>query len=178
MITSPDIADLSGRTVRLPRGSSDAALTPYHVDRSKLFVFERLDGAAEVDASRIARAIEYTRFPYTASSNDDFIEEEGLLLRAADLIGQLGDPNYLKKSNALFYEFEEIGLNKTLGYDTPADVVYNYKYPQFYRNNVAPQIQTAIRYFNVTSSGRQWIANPYSNVFRAEREMNLSGPQP
>jgi hypothetical protein len=170
------VADLSGRTVRLPRGSSDAALAPYHVDRSKLFVFERLDGAEEVDASRIARAIEYTRFPYTSSSNDDLTEEEGLLLRAADLIGQLGDPNYLRKANALFYEFEEIGLNKSLGYDTPADIVY--KYPQFYWNNVAPQLQTAIRYLNVTSSGRQWIANLYGNVFRAEREVNLSGPQP
>jgi hypothetical protein len=169
------VADLSGRTIRLPRGSSDAALAPYHVDRSKLFVFERLAGTVEVDADRIARAIEYTRFPYTASSNDNLIEEEGMLLRAADLIGQLGDPNYLKKANALFYEFEEIGLNKSLGYETPADVVY--KYPQFYWNNVASQIQTAIRYLNVTSSGRQWIANVYSNVFRAEREMNLSGPQ-
>src|SRR6476660_7313158 len=142
------VADLSGRTIRLTRGSSDAALAPYHVDRSKLFVFERLDGAEEVDAERIARAIEYTRFPYTTSSNDDLIEEEGLLLRAADLIGQLGDPNYLRKANALFYEFEEIGLNKSLGYDTPADIVY--KYPQFYLNSVAPQIQTAIRYLNVT----------------------------
>ena len=168
------VADLSGRTIRLPRGSSDAALAPYHVDRSRLFVSERLDGT-EVDAGRIARAIEYTRFPYTSSSNDDLIEEEGLLLRAADLIGQLGDPNYLKKANALFYEFEEIGLNKTLGYDTPADVVY--KYPQFYWKNAAPQIQTAIRYLNVTSRGRQWIANLYGNVFRAERELNLSGPQ-
>ncbi len=170
------VADLSGRTVRLPRGSSDAALAPYHVDRSKLFVAERLDGAEEIDAERIARAIEYTRFPYASSSNDDLIEEEGLLLRAADLIGQLGDPNYLKKANALFYEFEEIGLNKKLGYDTPADVVY--KYPQFYWKNVAPQVQTAIRYLNVTSSGRQWIANLYGNVFRAERDLNLSGPQP
>jgi hypothetical protein len=169
------VADVTGRTIRLPRGSSDAALAPYHVDRSKLFVHELLDAVEEVDASRIARAIEYTRFPYTASSNDDLIEEEGLLLRAADLIGQLGDPNYMRKSNALFCEFEEIGLNKTLGYDTPADIVY--KYPQFYWTNVAPQIQTAIRYLNVTSSGRQWIANLYSNVFRAEREMNLSGPQ-
>lgn len=171
------VADLGGRTIRLPRGSSDAALGPYHVDRSKLFVFERFDSFEEVDASRIARAIEYTRFPYVASSsNDELNEEEGLLLRAADLIGQLGDPNYLKKANALFYEFEEVGMNKTLGYDTPADVVY--RYPQFYWNNVAPQIQTAIRYLNVTSSGRQWIANLHSNVFRAEREMNLSGPQP
>ncbi|WOH68431.1 HD domain-containing protein [Bradyrhizobium sp. BWA-3-5] len=169
------VADLSGRTIRLPRGSSDASLAPYHVDRSKLFVFERLD-TEEVDASRIAGAIEYTRFPYPETSGDDLVDEEGLLLRAADLIGQLGDPNYLKKSNALFYEFLEIGLTKQLGYETPADVVY--KYPQFYWNNVAPQIQTAIRYLNVTSRGRQWIANLYSNVFRAEREMNLSGPQP
>jgi hypothetical protein len=169
------VADVTGRTIRLPRGSSDAALAPYHVDRSKLFVIERLDAVDELDAARIARAIEYTRFPYASSSNDDLIEEEGLLLRAADLIGQLGDPHYMKKSNALFAEFEETGLNKTLGYDTPADIVY--KYPQFYWKNVAPQIQTAIRYLNLTSSGRQWIANLYSNVFRAEREMNLSGPQ-
>jgi hypothetical protein len=169
------VADVTGRTIRLPRGSSDAAMAPYHVDRSKLFALERLDSVDALDATRIARAIEYTRFPYHTASNDDLIEEEGLLLRAADLIGQLGDPNYMRKSNALFTEFEEIGLNKTLGYDTPADVVY--RYPQFYWNNVAPQIQTAIRYLNVTSSGRQWIANLYSNVFRAEREMTLSGPQ-
>jgi hypothetical protein len=162
--------------VRLPRGASDAALAPYHVDRSKLFVLERFDDIEDIDASRIARSIEYTRFPYSESSNDSLVEEEGMLLRAADLIGQLGDPNYLRKSNALFHEFEEIGLNKKLGYETPADVVY--KYPQFYWNNVAPQIQTAIRYLNITSSGRQWIANLYSNVFRAEREPGLSGPQP
>jgi hypothetical protein len=172
------VADVTGRTVRLPTGSSDAALAPYHVDRSKLFVVERLDGVEGLDAARIARAIEYTRFPYVPSQNealDDLREEEGLLLRAADLIGQLGDPNYMRKANALFYEFEEIGLNKTLGYHTPADIVY--KYPQFYWTHVAPQIQTAIRYLNVTSSGRQWIANLYSNVFRAEREVGLSGPQ-
>ena len=72
------VADLSGRTIRLTRGSSDAALAPYHVDRSKLFVFERLDPTEEVDASRIARTIEYTRFPYVASSsNDELNEEEG-----------------------------------------------------------------------------------------------------
>jgi len=172
------IADFSGRKVQLPVGSSDAALAPYHVDRSKLFVIERLDSVEEVDAARIARAIEYTRFPYANTPNgevDDLNEEEGLLLRAADLIGQLGDPNYMRKSNALFHEFEEIGLNKTLGYATPADIVY--KFPQFYWANVAPQIQLAISYLNVTSRGRQWIANLHSNVFRAEREVNLSGPQ-
>jgi hypothetical protein len=29
----------------------------------------------------------------------------------------------------------------------------------------------------VTTSGRQWIANLYSNVFCAEREIALCGPQ-
>jgi hypothetical protein len=172
------VADTTGRTVRLPVGASDAALAPYHVDRSKLFVVERLDGTEGLDAARIAKAIEYTRFPYEppeSNVQDDLQEEEGLLLRAADLIGQLGDPNYMRKANALFYEFEEIGLNKTLGYRTPADIIY--KYPQFYWTHVAPQVQLAIRYLNVTSSGRQWIANLYSNVFRAERELGLSGPQ-
>jgi hypothetical protein len=174
------VADVTSRTIRLPIGSSDAAMAPYHVDRSKLFVIERFDMLDYLDANRIARAIEYTRFPYPSPSNnngpvDDLNEEEGLLLRAADLIGQLGDPNYMRKANALFYEFEEIGLNEKLGYKTPADVVY--KYPQFYWKNVAPQIQTAIRYLNVTSSGRQWVANLYSNVFRAERELTHSGPQ-
>jgi hypothetical protein len=172
------VADVTGRMVELPTGASDAALAPYHVDRSKLFVIERFDAVEWLDAARIARAIEYTRFPYVASQqqeDDDLQEEEGLLLRAADLIGQLGDPNYMRKANALFHEFEEIGLNEKLGYRTPADVIY--KYPQFYWTHVAPQVQTAIRYLNVTSSGRQWIASLYANVFRAEREVHLSGPQ-
>jgi hypothetical protein len=42
----------------------------------------------------------------------------------------------------------------------------------------SPHIQVAIRYLNVTARGRRWIANLYNNVFRAEREMRLSGPQP
>jgi len=50
-------------------------------------------------------------------------------------------------------------------------------YPQFYWKTVSPHVQTAIRYLNVTSSGRQWISNLYSNVFRAERDLSLSGPE-
>ena len=169
------IIDASGRKVSLPRGSSDAALAPYHVERSKLFVLDRVAGFEELDGARIARAIEFTRFPYSSIDTEE-IDEEGSLLRAADLIGQLGDPHYLRKVNALYYEFEEIGFNKQLGYESPADLVD--KYPQFYWNSVCPYIQDAIRYLNVTSSGRQWIAGLYSNVFRAERDVRLSGPQP
>ena len=166
------IIDGTTRKARLARGSSDAALMPYHVDRSKLFVMDRIATSDVLDAARIARAIECTRLPTSASDQEN---EEGLLLRAADLIGQLGDPHYLRKANALYCEFKEVGMNKQLGYASPADLVD--LYPQFYWNSVSPYIQPAIRYLNVTSSGRQWIANLYSNVFRAERDLHLSGPQ-
>jgi len=81
----------------------------------------------------------------------------------------------LRKANALYYEFEEDGMNKQLGYSSPADLTD--LYPQFYWKSVSPHIQSAIRYLNLTSSGRQWVANLYSNVFRAERDLMLSGPQ-
>lgn len=168
------VIDGKGGTVKLARGASDAALTAYHVDRSKLFAIDRLAKMELIDAARVARAIEYTRFPSTADL-DENDGEEGSLVRAADLIGQLGDPHYLRKANALYYEFEEIGMNRQLGYESPADLTD--LYPQFYYNSVSQHIQTAIRYLNVTSSGRQWISTLYANVFRAERELSLSGPE-
>ena len=59
------IIDAKGNKAKLPRGSSDAALLPYHVDRSKLFVMDRLAKIKSLDAARIANAIEFTRFPAT-----------------------------------------------------------------------------------------------------------------
>jgi hypothetical protein len=168
------VTDAKGGKTKLPRGSSDAALTPYHVDRSKIYAMDRLASIELLDAARIARSIEFTRFP-SGVVPDDKDNEEASLVRAADLIGQLGDPHYLRKANALYYEFEEVGMNKQLGYGSPADLTD--LYPQFYYNSIAPHIQKAIRYLNVTSSGRQWIASLYSNVFRAERDRSLSGPE-
>lgn len=165
----------AGDKIKLPRGASDAALTDYHVDRSKLFIKQRFDGFELLDAERIARAVEGSRFPSRMLTEIEGVDEEVALLRAADLIGQLGDPHYIRKANALYHEFEECGLNQHFGYKSAADLVD--KYPQFYWNSIAPFVQTAIRYLNVTWSGRQWIANFYSNIFRAEREITLSGPQ-
>lgn len=167
------VIDTKGGKTRLPRGSSDAALMPYHVDRSKLFVMDRIGESKLVDASRIARAIEFTRFPSPSELDDP--DEEGSLVRAADFIGQLGDPHYLRKANALYHEFEEVGMNRQLGHTSAADLTD--LYPQFCWNSVSPHIQTAIRYLNVTSRGRQWIAGLYSNVFGAERGLNQSGPR-
>ena len=168
------VIDAKGSKAKLPRGASDAALTPHHVDRSKLFALDRLSNMEFIDADRVARAIEFTRFPSAIDPAGQDVEE-GSLVRAADLIGQLGDPHYLRKANALYYEFEEVGMNRQLGYASPADLTD--LYPQFYWNSVSAHVQTAIRYLNVTSSGRQWIANLYSNVFRAERDLSLCGPQ-
>lgn len=166
------LIDAAGTKIALPRGASDASLMMYHVDRSKLYVTRRLRHIPGLDPERIARAIEGTRFPAQPGQECD---DEASILRAADFIGQLGDPNYLRKANALYYEFEEVGINRQLGYDSPADIVN--RYPQFYWNSVAPHIQTEIGYLNKTEIGRQWIANLYSNVFRAERDISLSGPQ-
>jgi len=166
------VVDEADTKVVLPRGSSDAGLMPYHVDRSKLYVMNRIIGMEPLDNERIARAIEGTRFPPLP---DQTFDEEQSIVRAADLIGQLGDPNYIRKANALYCEFEEVGVNRQLGYDSPADIVN--RYPHFYWDSVAPHIQTEIRYLNMTSTGRQWIANLYANVFRAERDISLSGPQ-
>ena len=166
------VIDAKGTKVTLPRGSSDASLMPHHVDRSKLYVMKRIEGMAPLNRQRIADAIEGTRFP--PQPGQEF-GDEASIVRAADFIGQLGDPNYLRKSNALYCEFEEVGINRQLGYDSPADIVN--RYPQFYWKSVAPHIQTEIGYLNKTSSGRQWISNLYGNVFRAERDISLSGPQ-
>jgi hypothetical protein len=169
------LIDATGKRVTLPRGASDASLMSYHVDRSKLYLKRRIDNTMpldKLDKERILQAIEGTRFPPLEGQQYD---EEASIARAADFIGQLGDPNYIRKANALYCEFEEVGINRQLGYESAADIIE--QYPQFYWNSVAPHIHIEIGYLNRTASGRQWIANLYANVFRAEREISLSGPQ-
>lgn len=158
------VATMEGTTVELPKGASDVWLTPYHVDRSKIFVLERLKESTAVDAQRIAEAIECTRFP---SQTDRPLSEEGILVRAADLIGQLGDPSHLRKAFALFCEFREIGLDQKLGYTSAADVIE--RYPDFFWKSISPHLGLAMRYLSVTVDGRSWIARLDSNVFAAER---------
>jgi hypothetical protein len=166
-VTDGYIVDEAGQRVVLPRGASDAALTPYHVERSKLFVRARLGQSELLDASRIVQAIEHTRFPAEESTADGALAEEARLVRAADLIGQMGDPLYLRKANALYHEFEEIGVNAKLGYTSPSDLVD--RYPEFFLSNVSSHLERALTYLEVTVGGRQWIAGLQANVFRAER---------
>jgi hypothetical protein len=154
--------------VSLPLGGTDASLNSYHVDRGKRFVEERFGNHELIDAKVIGCNIELTRFPVPiAQDNQDTVNYPGLI-RAADLIGQLSDPRYLQKISALFYEFEEAGVNQILGYKNPGDLRRNY--PKFYWNSVYPYIQPALDYLEVTQEGKQILANLYANVFRVEHQ--------
>ena len=164
----------NGEVVHLPPSSTDASLTPYHVDRGKLFIGERFGNNKLIDAELIKRNIELTRFPVPKEEDHQDTKNYPGLLRAADLIGQLSDPRYLKKISALFYEFEETGQNKYLNYSHPGDLRYNY--PKFYWNVVHPYVQDGLRYLSLTQEGKQIIANLYSNVFVVENEQLVTPP--
>lgn len=159
---------LDGAMIELPPGATDAYLTPYHVDRGKLFIDERFGGHKLLDTFIIKKNIELTRFPIpTQEDHQDTTDYPGLV-RASDLIGQLSDPRYLKKIPALFYEFEETGVNQAFGYRSPGDLRRNY--PQFYWKSVYPYIQPALRYLSLTQQGQQITASLYANVFMVEHE--------
>jgi len=156
------------KLVKLPADATDAALMPYHVDRSKLFVRERFGEKLliDLDIEEIVSYIEMTRFPFPDDDAYKDTKSYRGLVRAADFIGQLGDPNYIVKIPALFHEFEETEINAKTGYQSPGDMRKNYA--KFYWGVVSPYIQDALRYLRITMEGNQWIANLHKHVFDVE----------
>jgi hypothetical protein len=49
------VVDGTGRKISLPRGSSDAALGPYHIERSQLFVLDSWTGCVGQGNERLHR---------------------------------------------------------------------------------------------------------------------------
>ncbi len=141
--------------------------------RSKLFIRERFGkvGLSHIDTLEIEANIEHTRFPVPNDERPGSTDDYPGLLRAADLIGQLADINYLRKTSALFSEFRETGMNEVLNYESAADL--RASYPQFFWNVVRPYIGDALRYLRVTQEGKLWIANLYANVFSTEHKDRL-----
>jgi hypothetical protein len=162
------VCNLKGDVVAIPDGSTDASLTPYHVTRSKLFVRERFGkvSLAHIDTKEIETNIEHTRFPVPEDEQHTSTSDYPGLLRAADLIGQLADVNYLRKTSALFAEFRETGASEKLGFRSPDDL--RAAYPGFFWKSVKPYIVDALRYLRVTQEGKLWIANLYAHVFSEE----------
>ncbi|WP_055075687.1 hypothetical protein [Pseudanabaena sp. 'Roaring Creek'] len=156
-------------TVIIDSRATGASLTPYHVDRGKLFVEETLSNYDLIDVKNIQLNIEFTRFPVSNKETyKDTIKLPGLA-RAADLIGQLSDSTYLSKLPALFSEFEEVGNNKNLGYSSASDLRAGY--PRFYWHCVSTYLHHSIRYLEVSTTGKAILLNMYNNRDTVEKEL-------
>lgn len=162
------VIDDKGNTIVIPEEATDVFLAPYHIERGKLFVQTRFGNNSLIDADVITTNIENTRFPVPLSSDKKDGKSYAGLVRAADLIGQLADPDYIRKLPALFYEFTEIGADKTMGYQSFDDLKVNY--PDFFWAMVSPHIPDAIAYLQITREGRLWIAGLYNHIFSEEHQ--------
>ena len=170
------VINMAGETIKPPRGTSDAFLAPYHVDRGIIYVRERFSDSDLIDEERIVAAMEYTRFPVPESQRNAPTDTEPALVRAADLIGQMGDPFYHRKINGLYHEFVETGLAGKLGYHSPMDLVE--QYPEFFWSQVQPYIGPALRYLEQTVEGKQWVAQLYNHIFQVQHRTSYLGPFP
>ena len=165
------ITDTEGGSIDMPRNATDAFLTPYHIERGKMFVRSRFGGHPDIDADLIAATIENTRFPVPADSNAADVVDWAVLVQAADLIGQMADPDYPRKLPALYYEFEETGANASMGNASPEDLRDHY--PEFFWSMVREHIEPGIAYLKLTREGRDWLAGLYSHVFYEEHRSAL-----
>ena len=162
-------------TVELPEGATDASLTPYHIDRGKLFVRDRFAKNRHIAVEVLCANIEYTRFPVPLRNEDEAASDYPALLRASDLIGQLADLNYMRKVSGLFAEFEETGMNEKLGYTSSAAL--RAAYPKFFWSVVSPYVSDALSYLRMTQEGKLWVANLYSHIFAEEHKMPTLGAE-
>ncbi len=176
-------ADRSGRyaintemeTITPPVGATDAFLTPYHVDRGKLYITERFENVERIDSAVLRANIERTRFPVPNKEDHKANDDMPGLIRAADLIGQLADPHYFRKISSLFAEFKETGQAARMGYTNAADLQSGY--PRFFWKVVVPYISEGVRFLRRTQEGQAWVANLYANVFTEEHETPAYGPE-
>lgn len=170
------VVDEAGGMMTPCRGASDACLGPHHIERGKMFVRDWFAGSHFVDAERLAAAIEMTRFPVPDKPQYSDAASEAGLVRAADLIGQLADPSYHRKVNALFWELRETGVADKMGYKDPADI--RDRFPSFYQSMVAPYLGPALAHLRKTPEGQAWAASLDANVKGAEARSFRIGPFP
>ncbi|MBT5686061.1 MAG: metal-dependent phosphohydrolase, partial [Gammaproteobacteria bacterium] len=139
------------------------------------YITERFESENRIDTAVICENIERTRFPVPNEEDHRESQDYPGLIRAADLIGQLGDPQYHRKISSLFAEFKETGQAAKMGYTTAADLGEGY--PKFFWEVVTPFITEAIRLLRRTQEGQKWVAHLYANVFTIEHEAPAYGPE-
>jgi hypothetical protein len=160
------VTDASGSIVTLGEDATDASLSIHHVNRGKLFVSHWFAEIPEIDVARLQEYIEMTRFPVPKEPFYQQTDTLAGLVRAADLIGQMGDISYRRKTAALHRELIEAASNRSPLYTTAHELRQNY--PAFFWNVVSPLIQPALRYLHVTQEGKLWSGVLFSHVFAAE----------
>lgn len=95
--------------------SPQSRAQPMHHSRNttltvaQLYITERFESEDRIDTTVICENIERTMFPLPFEEDHQESEDFPGLIRAADLIGQLGDPQYHRKISSLFAEFNETG---------------------------------------------------------------------
>ena len=134
------VVDGQGTTASLPRGASDAWLAPTtsSAASSRCAPASPTFLASMPSGSRAPSSAPASQCPTIATMPS--ADDEAGLVRAADLIGQLADPLYLRRAGALYHEFADTGVAAKLGYGSPAGLVE--KYPKFYWDRISPTSAT------------------------------------
>ncbi len=169
------IIDESGNQISLESGQTDASLTPYHVERGKMYINQR-SWPEYIDKGVLMDLISFTQFPQPERAKPDGEKEEKLfalanLVGSADLIGQLADPMYDEKIPRLYYEFKESGTSEKMGYKSSQDLRVGF--PSFFINFVRPNIQDALDYLQITEEGRNWVAGLNYHVFSQSHKASI-----
>ncbi|MBV1906724.1 MAG: hypothetical protein KUG75_11645 [Pseudomonadales bacterium] len=162
-------------TIVPPSGSTDAIMGPYHVNRGALYIRERFAAEPLIEVETLAKYIEMTRFPVPEDAYYQRVGDFAGLVRAADLIGQLADPQYIQKLSKLYAEFEETREAEQFGYSNPGELRAGY--PSFFFNYVRPYISEGLRYLRKTQTGQQWIANLFAHVYSEQQCEPNYGPE-
>lgn len=163
------VIEPDGKSITPPKGASDAYMTPFHVTRGAMFIKSRFANDPCIDTSMVMDCIEMTRFPVPADPayhNNDSLPG---LVRAADLIGQMADPEYRQKLSRLYAEFSETGEADRLGLTSAGELRDGF--PEFFYSQVQPYIGSGIEYLKRTQEGRGWIASLFHRL-----QTNLETP--
>ena len=154
-----------GTSLTLARGSTDGSLWPCFTDRSKIFVRHYFREHHIIDPEQVAANVEYGRFPPPADRNFETESYPGLL-RAAQVIGAIADPDFSMKMTRLWLELKECGMHSALGYGSVSDL--RDTYPAFFWQTLHPLIPEGADLLTYTGSGRLWLANMHAHVLQEE----------
>ena len=156
------VIDAAGNQVAPPSDATDAFMTPFHVDRGTLFVRERFANDAAIDTDMVAACIEMTRFPVPKDAHYQVTDTIPALVRAADLVGQMADPQYLQKLSRLHAEFVETGEAERMNFSNAAQL--RSAFPEFFYNEVYPYVREGLNYLTRTQEGQAWTASLYHHL--------------